>query len=879
MGLRKNIKLLFIVSFLFTSLACTIAQKQNNIWYFGTRAGLDFNFDPPKSISGNLVALEGTASISDPDGNNLFYSDGVTIWDRNKNIMPNGAGLVGGASSTQAALIVPLPNSCEKYYLFTTEDHYTNGGLAYSVVDMCLNNGMGDVVLSTKNTTVIDKTAEKITAVLHANGKDIWIISHTLNSDKFQTFLLTSAGLNTTPVISTIGSFYANDAIIGPVKASHDGTKIVSSASFRGICEMFDFNSSTGQLSNVRNLNPLFTVQQWVYGIEFSPNDSLLYLSTFYVTNYLYQVNLFTDQVTTLNSISGNYHYGALQMGPDKKIYMARNNSSFLDVIDHPDMSGTACGYREKGQLLSSGTSSLSGLPNFAPYSFFLNPNTLLFLGQDTSLCNGDSLIITLSSTTNCPVNYLWNDGTSTIKKVIKNTGTYWVEANYPCFILRDTIHIDAPAPPVISLPDTSICEGQKVNYDAFIAGASYLWSDNSTTPKIDISKQGHYWVQLSSSCYSVSDSFDVVVTPFPKVSFPDTNICHVDSLILDASFPGVVYLWSDGTTTPENVFNTAGSYWVQLENVCFTQRDTFQIAFAPVPTLFFNDTTICQGEVLTLDATFPGTQYLWSDNTVKAKHDFNHEGLYWIAISNTCYSYRDSFSIDIIRRPEVTFPDTSFCIGDTLLLNASFPDVTFLWSDGSTDSILSLVTAGSYWVQLSNACFSVKETINATSIASPDITLEDTVLCAGQSLILDATFPGASYLWSDRSTLPSLLIDHDGMYWVQVSNACGLKRETISVQKADCDFMIYMPNVFSPNNDNINETIKPFISTALSAYQFIIFDRWGDCVFISTDNQESWNGVYKNKKVPSGVFAYYLDCTSVLGIRKTLKGDITLIR
>lgn len=743
MILKKIITLFLIVFFLFVHVLHLLAQKQNNIWYFGTNAGLDFNVDPPKSITGNLVAPEGSAAISDPDGKLLFYSNGITVWDRNKNIMPNGAGLVGGASSTQAALIVPLPNSCSQYYLFTTEDHYTDGGLAYSVVDMCLNNGFGDIILSTKNTSVINKTTEKVTGILHANGVDIWIITHTLSTNKFQAFLLTSSGLSTTPVVSTVGSYYAPDAIIGPIRASHDGSKVVSSASFRDICEMFDFDSSTGQLTNTYDLDQLFIGQQWVYGIEFSPNDSILYLSTFYVTNYVYQVDLLTKQLTTLNSISGNYYYGALQMGPDKKIYLARNNSTFLDVIDQPNIPGIACGYHEKGQLLIAGTSSLSGLPNFAPYSFSLMPNTLVSLGNDTTLCNGDSLIINLSSSTNCPVNYLWNDGTSSNKKVIKSTGIYWVVADYPCFSFRDTIQIDAPQAPVISFNDTTICEGQKVTYNAFFAGASYLWSDQSTAPKIDIEKQGHYWVQLNSSCYSVTDSF----------------------------------------------------------------------------------------------------------------------------------------TIDVLRQPEINFPDTSFCEGDTLTLNASFPDVAFLWSDNSTDSSLNVVKAGMYWVQLTNSCFSVKETINTTSYSFPDIALEDTILCEGFSILLDVTFPGATYLWSDQSTSPSLLINHDGSYWVEVSNGCGQTRETISVQTADCDFLIYMPNVFSPNDDGINETIKPFVSTSLSDYQFIIFDRWGDCVFISNDNQESWNGIFRNKKIPSGVFAYYLDCTSVLGIRKKLKGDITLIR
>ncbi len=92
-------------------------------------------------------------------------------------VMPNGTGLMGGFSSTQSALIVPLPNSVSKYYIFTTQDYATDGGLSYSVVDMNLNGGFGDLIIGNKNILVIDQTSEKVTSVLHANGIDVWIIT------------------------------------------------------------------------------------------------------------------------------------------------------------------------------------------------------------------------------------------------------------------------------------------------------------------------------------------------------------------------------------------------------------------------------------------------------------------------------------------------------------------------------------------------------------------------------------------------------------------------------------------------------------------------------------------------------------------------------
>jgi len=194
--------------------------------------------------------------------------------------MPNGTGLMGGNSSTQSALIVPLPLSFSKYFIFTTEDHLSNGGLSYSIVDMELNNGLGDIVNGSKNLLLLDQTSEKVTSVLHENGYDVWIITHTRNSTDFFAYLIAASGLNTTPVISTIGSFYPKNAFSGPVKPSHDGRKIVASNTLNYTVDMLDFNNITGELTNFYNVNSLLPKFRQIYGIEFSPNDSLLYLSS-----------------------------------------------------------------------------------------------------------------------------------------------------------------------------------------------------------------------------------------------------------------------------------------------------------------------------------------------------------------------------------------------------------------------------------------------------------------------------------------------------------------------------------------------------------------------------------------------------------------------
>jgi len=137
----------FIPFFVFTFLTLSLsAQNQANIWYFGHNAGLDFNGGDPVALNdGALFTDEGVATISDYNGNLLFYTDGKVVWNKNHQIMPNGTGLLGHASSTQSAVIVPQPSNSDLYYIFTVDYTASSGGMAYSVVDMDLENGLGNV--------------------------------------------------------------------------------------------------------------------------------------------------------------------------------------------------------------------------------------------------------------------------------------------------------------------------------------------------------------------------------------------------------------------------------------------------------------------------------------------------------------------------------------------------------------------------------------------------------------------------------------------------------------------------------------------------------------------------------------------------------------
>ena len=235
------------------------AQNQNNFWVYGSQAGINFNTNPPSYQGGFAIqASEGAASVANPiSGELLFYTDGVTVWDANNNPMPNGSGLLGGdpmmLSSTTAAVICEKPGSSNQYFIITVDEQASNNGLRYSVVDMTLNGGLGNVVTGQKNIPIFSTNAEKACIVPNAAGNGYWLLSHDLPGETFYAFAITSAGINTTPVTTTIGGTQGNGA--GFLKVSPQFDRVAIANLFFQDAEVYDFDNSTGTFSNPIILN------------------------------------------------------------------------------------------------------------------------------------------------------------------------------------------------------------------------------------------------------------------------------------------------------------------------------------------------------------------------------------------------------------------------------------------------------------------------------------------------------------------------------------------------------------------------------------------------------------------------------------------------
>jgi len=153
-----------------------------------------------------------------------------------------------------------------------------------------------------------------------------------------------------------------------------------------------------------------------------------------------------------------------------------------------------------------------------------------------------------------------------------------------------------------------------------------------------------------------------------------------------------------------------------------------------------------------------------------------------------------------------------------------------------------------------------------------------DAIICEGTSVILHATVPGATYQWTDGSTDSLLTVTNPGIYWVRVSKDSCAVLDTSFVQ--DCNYPIYFPLAFTPNGDGLNDFFHP-IGPPLSTFSLTIFDRWGQMVFTSTNQEIGWDGSCKGKLCPPDVYSYVAsyEPADSPGTTKKVHGTVTLVR
>ncbi len=361
-----------------------------------------------------------------------------------------------------------------------------------------------------------------------------------------------------------------------------------------------------------------------------------------------------------------------------------------------------------------------------------------------------------------------------------------------------------------------------------------------------------------------------------------DTTLCFNDNLVLQVEMDDISYLWSDGSTDPFLSVSESGEYWLEIDLFGCLARDTIQVDYLTETGVSLgNDTILCEGASLLLTFDIPGAAYEWRDGSVNDSFLVEVPGNYWVSIFKNGCEQKDTIAVDFVS-VDIGFPGEAFiCEGESLVLNVERPQSSYLWQDGTTNPQYTITGPGIYWVQLTQSGCSFGDTINVDFQDGPDsIFAAHQYICENEGIWFDASFPGANYTWQDGSTEPRFKAVAPGSYRVEVDiNGCLFVEETTL---KSCERCLFIPNVFSPNGDGINDDFLTAATCELIDYRALIFDRWGNIVFESFDPAFFWDGNYGGQKADIGTYTYLITYGLASNGRQKPQqrtGTLTLIR
>lgn len=272
-------------------------------------------------------------------------------------------------------------------------------------------------------------------------------------------------------------------------------------------------------------------------------------------------------------------------------------------------------------------------------------------------------------------------------------------------------------------------------------------------------------------------------------------------------------------------------------------------------------DSTLCVGDTYVLDVETNNGEYLWQDGSTNASFNVTEPGTYWVEVTANLCTSRDTVVIDFVPGPEVTLePEVNVCIGDTLMLDVTYPGATYLWQDGTITPGYEVISEDYYEVTVTLGNCSIAEGTEVIYNEPPVVDLgPDTSICDAYFLWLDSGVPDAEYLWQDGNTEQTYLVREPGTYSVEVFRYGCVVEDNIQVglRELYCDCFLSFPNVFSPNNDGVNDEFEVFNTCPLAEYTFTVFNRWGVKVFESRSPGVFWDGSFQGRPAAMGVYTF----------------------
>ena len=345
------------------------------------------------------------------------------------------------------------------------------------------------------------------------------------------------------------------------------------------------------------------------------------------------------------------------------------------------------------------------------------------------------------------------------------------------------------------------------------------------------------------------------------------TGLCDGEFANLEVTIPSDLIEWSTGETSSAITVMNQGIVWAEttLGNCTFRDSTTVVVQSLPIVNLG-QDTFVCSGEALTLDATTAGANYNWSTGESSANILISDAGTYSVEVSVNGCTNADEVLISSRLTPEFTFAmdNITICEGEQATLSTGRPEFMTTWSTGATTEEITASIAGLYEATTSQDGCTFTAGINLNVGAIPVFDLgEDVAECDQFSTILDVGLNNVDVVWSTGEVGSSIRVDTIGTYMATVMTAEGCEfSDELTISERECtEFSLYVPNAFNPlslNEDNQKFTVSPSDASQIQEYEMNIFDRWGNRLFTSNTVEEGWDGSAPGfMSIQPGVYTY----------------------
>lgn len=389
--------------------------------------------------------------------------------------------------------------------------------------------------------------------------------------------------------------------------------------------------------------------------------------------------------------------------------------------------------------------------------------------------CTGDTLLLDAGFPGST---YSWTTGSDQQVIAVDSSGSYTatITDSQLCQAIR-TFVVDISAPPAVDLgPDQHMCGVEELWLDAGAPMNGYLWNTGAQLHQIAVQATGTYSVTVTSPAgCTAADTVQISLNPLPVDVLQDVASCIDAPPLLDAGNPGSTYLWNTGELAQTLLPDTSGTYSVSITTPqqCTATFDA-QVTLMPlVQVSLGNDTALCEGLPLVLDAGNAGNTVTWSTGETGTAIFPAGSGFYSVLVTNGQCSATDTVGVQFLPLPTITLTDDTACTGDTITFHAQSDGSTYAWTTGATSAWIAVTAPGNYGITVtgSNGCAAHADA-HAFFVPPPMVALgQDTALCAGEELILDAANPGSSWTWNTGAQTPTLTVGTSGTWSVAVGN------------------------------------------------------------------------------------------------------------